>query len=165
MMMSEIDEFIQNTNKIILDTELFLLFLAGLNNINTIEKIKATKKFTKKDFETLKKIVKEFNDIKTTPHILTEISNLNKHKYYRKKLFECMEYLINENLLDEKFIDIQKLIKDKKFKHLGVADMGIKELSKKQNYGVITADFGLYNELKANNINCINFNRYMEINN
>jgi len=162
--MNEIQRFIHNNNNIIVDTELLLLLLAGMDGQDTIGKLKPTKKFSWKDYETLRLILGNFNEIKTSPHILTEVSNLNKHGHYRKKLFLQLEFLIKQGFLDENFIDIKNLVKDQKFKKLGVADIGIKEISKNNNYGVITLDLGLYLELLENGIDCINFTYYMEIN-
>ncbi|MDR2623164.1 MAG: hypothetical protein LBC39_01135 [Methanobrevibacter sp.] len=72
--------------------------------------------------------------------------------------------MIDRKILDEDFIDIETLVEDNNFEIFGVADIGIKEISKKNNYGVITADLGLYLELSKSNVNCINFTYYMEIN-
>ena len=41
--------------------------------------------FSKKEFEILLDILANYDQITTTPHILTEFSNLNKEDYYRKK--------------------------------------------------------------------------------
>ena len=161
-MTTDLQEFIKNTNKIIVDTNLFLLYLGGLHNLEIVEKLKSTKNFFKEDFETLHNILDNYKQITTTPHILTEFGNLNKDKlsknnYYRKELFRVLQLLLKTKRLDEKFITISELVVDSQFKRLGVADTAIGKLSKEKSYGVITTDLDLYLHLEKNNIECFNF--------
>ncbi|MDR2623165.1 MAG: hypothetical protein LBC39_01140 [Methanobrevibacter sp.] len=90
--MNEVQKFIHNTNQIIVDTELMVLLLAGWNDHSTIKKIKATKKFSAKDHDTLTNILKNYSNIKTTSHILAEFSNLNNHGYYRKNCLKDLKF-------------------------------------------------------------------------
>ncbi|MCL2115470.1 MAG: hypothetical protein FWH29_04540 [Methanobrevibacter sp.] len=104
-MVNSLKKFIKTTNKIIVDSNLFLLYLAGLHDINTIKKIKSTKIFSKKEFKILQCILNNYKEITTTLHILTEFSNLNKDKYnkkndfYRKELFGVLQLLLEEEYL------------------------------------------------------------------
>jgi hypothetical protein len=103
-MINDIQEFIDNTKGIIVDTNLFLLYPAGLHDLSTIKKVKSTKNFSEKSFDFLHNILGNYEQIITTPHILTEFSNLNKDKYnkenyYRKKLFEVLQFLLENRYL------------------------------------------------------------------
>ncbi|MDR3290911.1 MAG: hypothetical protein LBT10_02055 [Methanobrevibacter sp.] len=65
-----------------------------------------------------------------TPHIITEFSNLNKHDHYKVKLFEKMMDLIENKYINEEFIEIRDIIKDKDMKSFGVTDIAISKISK-----------------------------------
>jgi hypothetical protein len=155
-----VENFLKQTQKnIILDTNIFLLLLIGLEDKNIIKKMKPTKMFSPDDFEKLKSLISQYKTIRTTPHILTEFSNLNNKKYYyREKLFNRFYFLINRGYLIEESVDISKIISDEKTTLLGIADIGMKILSSEKDYGVITADLELYLILSSKNIPCLNFN-------
>ncbi|MEA4957219.1 hypothetical protein SDC9_08478 [bioreactor metagenome] len=169
MMTDELESFINNTKHIILDSELLILILAGLCDKGFIKQIKSTKKFSEENYEKLSSILSKFKIIMTTSHILAEFSNLNRdthtkkdNNYYRKELFEKFKELLQDEYLQEELIDITELTEDRSFNRLGVADIGIKKISKNKDYGVITADLNLYLDLLNSEINCINFSHFME---
>ncbi|WP_323384369.1 hypothetical protein [Methanobrevibacter sp.] len=168
-MTDELESFINNTKHIILDSELLILILAGLCDKGFIKQIKSTKKFSEENYEKLSSILSKFKIIMTTSHILAEFSNLNRdthtkkdNNYYRKELFEKFKELLQDEYLQEELIDITELTEDRSFNRLGVADIGIKKISKNKDYGVITADLNLYLDLLNSEINCINFSHFME---
>jgi len=186
-----IDNFVQHTPKdfVLLDTGVFLLLLQGLKieepyyskynqkssgylmDKNTIEKMNNNENgYSTKDFKLLSEIVDNYEKIMTTPHILTEISNLNKSKKRQKSLttrnllFNRLKALIASNLVYENFVNITDIIKDSKFNKFGVTDIGILNQSKNSNIGVITDDSKFSGYLNNNQIPCINFKELRNIN-
>ena len=63
-------------NGLLVDTNLLLLHLIGRTNKNRILKFKRTQAYTIEDFELLERFIAEFKILITTPHVLTEVSNL-----------------------------------------------------------------------------------------
>lgn len=60
----------------IIDTNLLLLLLVGTFDLQRIKKFKRTQQFSESDFDLLVNFLKPVKKIITTPHILTEVSNL-----------------------------------------------------------------------------------------
>ena len=116
--------------------------------------------FSIRDYNTLIKIIDNYKKILTTSHVLTEVSNLNMSKNKKNNLknllFKRLMILIDKKKVCEKFIEIDDIIIDKKFKNFGVADIGILNISKNTKIGVITTDNKLWGYLFNNDITCLN---------
>ena len=63
-------------NGILIDSNLLLLYLIGNTNRNRISSFKRTQKYTSRDFDLISRTLAQFEKVITTPHILTEVSNL-----------------------------------------------------------------------------------------
>ena len=75
------DDVLQLINRhcasgLLVDTNLLLLYLIGRTNRNRISKFKRTQAYTIEDFDLLHRFMAEFKTLITTPHVLTEVSNL-----------------------------------------------------------------------------------------
>lgn len=64
------------TQKIVLDTNLLMLLVAGLTNPAFIAKHKRTKTFSTDDFKLLQGILRKYQKLLLTSHVLSEASNL-----------------------------------------------------------------------------------------
>jgi len=74
--------------KLVLDANLLLLLTIGLMDRSEIVRFKRTNRFTIADFDALTDIVANAQVVITTPHILTEVSNLaNSLREDQKKDF------------------------------------------------------------------------------
>ena len=62
---------------LLIDTNILLLFFVGLYDRSWVERFKRTRRYTAQDFDLLMEIVLRFDRIITTPHILSEVSNLS----------------------------------------------------------------------------------------
>jgi len=60
----------------IVDTNLLLLLMVGFFDISRIGRFKRTSRFSAMDFQLLVRFLEPVRRIVTTPHILTEVSNL-----------------------------------------------------------------------------------------
>lgn len=63
-------------NGLLLDSNLCVLYLVGKTNENRIPRFNRTQAYTIQQFHLLDWIVKRFRTMVTTPHVLTEVSNL-----------------------------------------------------------------------------------------
>jgi rRNA-processing protein FCF1 len=154
----------QYKNKgVLIDTNLLLLLVVGAYDPERISRFKRTDKFSADGFYILSAFFKSFDRVMTTPHILTEVSNLAgqlpddiKTNFY--SLFA--EHLA---LLEEHYTPSAQLSSVTQFRKLGLTDCGILELSRNQ-YLVLTDDFRLAGHLDSQGIDVINFNHIRPIN-
>ncbi|HEY6349223.1 MAG TPA: hypothetical protein VI636_07420 [Candidatus Angelobacter sp.] len=61
---------------IVLDSNLMLLLLVGLLDVGRIKRFKRTQQYSESDFDLLANFLSPNRRVITTPHILTEVSNL-----------------------------------------------------------------------------------------
>jgi rRNA-processing protein FCF1 len=152
-------------NGVLIDTNLFLLFLVGIYDEKQISSFSKINKYTVEDFEVLLRILDSFpNKIYITPHILTEVCNIAGNYNTRRnyELFKLIEKLvINYN---EEALGSAKLINNdgKAFYKFGLADSSIINLAK-QNTLIITDDAGLYHMISSQNLPAINFTYLMDL--
>jgi hypothetical protein len=63
---------------LIVDTNLMLLFVIGVYDSRRIEGFKRTARYTKSDYKRLRFVMERFQNLWTTPNILTEVDNLGR---------------------------------------------------------------------------------------
>lgn len=64
---------------VLLDTNVLLLLLFGLTHPGDLDRFKRTQGYSRSDHRLLRDFVKNFRVRVTTPHVLTEVSNLAKN--------------------------------------------------------------------------------------
>ena len=62
--------------ELFLDTNLLLLYFVGAFRPDRIRSFKRTSRYSDDDFALLEKVISGFKRMMTTPHVLTEVSNL-----------------------------------------------------------------------------------------
>ncbi|WP_052315979.1 hypothetical protein [Desulfomonile tiedjei] len=88
--------------RVLIDTNLLLLYFIGEFDIAQIGRFKRVKQFTTKDFDLIKKLLTFFKQRITTPNIMTEVSNLAgqlpgaSNSDFRKQLGEQIAILTEE---------------------------------------------------------------------
>jgi rRNA-processing protein FCF1 len=148
---------------IIIDTNLLLLFIVGTHDPDRITTFKRTKKFGKDDYVLVKRFIDCFKTVRTTPSILTEVSNhLNQlpeelHAEFYTALSDCI------NKLFEVYETSATLSKNDCFTKYGLTDTSI-IADAKNNYVVLTDDFPLSGYLNASGVDAINFNHLRTVN-
>ena len=148
---------------IIIDTNLLLLFVVGSYDQDRITMFKRTKKFGKDDFMLVKRFVDCFKTVRTTPSILTEVSNhLNQlPEGLQAEFYAAFSDYINN--LFEVYRTSASLSKNDCFTKYGLTDTSIIE-DAKNNYVVLTDDFPLSGYLNASGVDAINFNHLRMVN-
>ena len=127
-----------------------------------VNNFKATKKYGFDGFIIIANIIKYFDKIITTPHILTEISNISNQIENRFKIDYFNTFFLKLEFLDELFIHANENFADEKVRKLGLTDAAIINLSKSKSYLVLTDDLQLYYLLSNKQIDVINFNHLLE---
>ncbi len=142
---------------ILIDTNVLLLYFIGSFNPSLIPRFKRTIQFTIEDYNTLLILLYPFENLITTPNILTEVSNLSGQlsEPARTPYFQFFAEKIAD--MQEQYIDSATAGEQKQFPKIGLTDTGILEVSRKQ-YLVLTDDFRLSQTLLKNEIDVINFN-------
>ncbi len=135
------------------DTNILLLYFVGAFDRNLILKFKRTQQFTVEDYDLLLNLLGYFDTIITTPHILTEVSNLSSQlgSGYFAKFRQAV------SVLREQSVPVMDILAMPEFPKFGITDTGIMHIAK-NNYLVITDDFRLSQYLQSVGIDTLNFN-------
>jgi len=151
----------QKFKGIVVDTNLLILLLIGLYDLDEIEKNKRLKNnsFEKEDFHKLVSLIDAVsNEITITPNILTEVCNLteNYNNETEYAFFKFIEEFVKT--LEERNANSNEIIHNNQtaFYKFGLSDSSITNLSKEE-YLIITVDLPLYHFLISQNLPAINY--------
>ena len=142
---------------IVIDTNLFILYLIGIYDRNLISEFKRTRAYSVNDFYILHKLVLNFREVITTPNVLTEVSNLleslNRNKDY--KLFQFLHKSLMS--LKEEYIESMKVMETVCFQKFGLTDSTLSFLAENK-FLILTDDLPFYHYLETQKLPAINFN-------
>lgn len=135
-----------------------LLLFVGQYDPNLIEQFKRTNIYTQEDYRLLKRVLKAFKRVVTTPNIITEVSNLSNafRSEIRDRYYEKFRMYVEP--LDEEFVPSMEAASNATFVRHGITDSAIAMLAR-QPLLVLTDDFRLASALGGSKIDVINFNR------
>jgi len=148
---------------VIYDTNVLLLYFCGLYNQQLIGSFKRVSKFTVDDFGILCKVAQYFQSLITTPHILSEVSNLLDDVEGRFKDAAYAAFARQLTEVDEIFLPAKEISEAECFGKLGLTDSGIRILAEGK-YLVLTEDFPLLSRLHSLGIDALNFNHLRGLN-
>jgi rRNA-processing protein FCF1 len=140
---------------LLVDTNLLLLLFIGTFDPSRITKFKRTQQFSIQDFDLLVNFLKPFEVI-TTPHILTEISNLGgqlSHDFLRA-FFTVYAKLVQR--LKEITRDSSEIVRSELFVPFGLTDAAI-GLICSDSIAVLTDDKRLASLLAAKGTQVLSF--------
>lgn len=139
----------------ILDTNLLLLLWCADFDPELLSTFKRINSFSLKDLELLRDMLKHFPVLRTTPHVLTEVSSLaNSLPSWRKE--EWAEHFGGRlEMIPEEWIPAKSIATEPSF-YLGLTDAGLSLLA--SSHVIVTMDFPLSNYLETKHLNVINFN-------
>lgn len=137
------------TKGILIDTNILLLFLVGSVSPDLIPRISRTSNFSFQDFQIISNTI-DFFDVKvTTPHVLTEVSNLiGRRSIIQTALRSYVE------IVEERFLESTKVVSDEAFLKFGLTDTAILDLAK-DSYLVLTDDRPLFGLLMNMGVDAI----------
>ena len=143
---------------VLIDANLLIGYLVGTIHPRHLAICRATTKyFGEEDFPLLDRFLAQFDRIITTPHVLTEVSNLagrlpdSLHTEFRL-LFRVMI-----GRFSEQFKSSQTVSEHNDFLRFGLTDTAISMIAPSR-YLVLTDDVALYGLLTKRKVDVINFN-------
>ena len=139
----------------LLDSNILLLYWAIPFDSGLIHTFKRLSSFQDSDFILLSETLKGFHSIRTTTHVLTEVSNLanslpGNYKVAWSAYFADRIQKIAEDLIPSATLASSPLMR------LGLTDAALAHLA--TTHVVLTLDFPLSQSLEARGMNVINFN-------
>lgn len=142
---------------LLIDTNLLLVYFIGRYDRERLSTFKRTAKYSPDDYIIIARFIGYFRLLVTTPHILTEVSNLSnglpddfKENYYQ-------EFKKQMTVLNELYEPSIKICDCEHLGRFGLTDSCITLLSKGK-YLVFTDDFDLSNLLQSLKIDVLNLN-------
>lgn len=111
---------------VLVDTNLLLLLFVGGYDPGLIERFRLTMdRFVAADFDTLSTVLSAFDRIVTTPHILTETSNLLGQLTGRARI-GCFGHLARSiPSMRETYVPSADLVEQQAFVEIGITDTSI----------------------------------------
>lgn len=139
---------------IILDTNVLLLHWCASFELELIHTFKRLNSFEIEDIELLSETLKLFPIIRTTPHVLAEVSNLaNSLPSWRKRDWAA-HFSRQIEVISEEWIPAQSIAPNPLI-FLGLTDAGLACLA--LTHVILTIDFPLSNSLESQGLSVINF--------
>lgn len=142
--------------RLLVDTNLLVLFAVGTVNRGRIETFKRTSQYTRADYDLSLRVIARFKVLYTVPHVLAEVSNLtdlggSEGRQARHVLKETI------SLLNEPAMPSVRAAEDVLYPKLGLVDAAIGAVARSHNCTVLTDDLDLYLLLSHDQVNVIYF--------
>ena len=135
-------------NPLLLDTNLLLPFLGKL--LSSHDGPRLGEQLSSPEYEILLGIIEYFPGILTTPHVLTELSNLGE-----KQIWSAIPHLTDYPIkLIESHLPFPELEADPMLPVVGLTDTVILRLALRARSFVVTADDQLKNLLRGAEVGC-----------
>jgi hypothetical protein len=138
----------------ILDSNLLLLQWCASFDKELVSNFKRLNCFQSEDIELLSETLKLFSTVRTTPHVLTEVSNLANSlpKWIKEDWAEHFSRQIQ--VIPEEWTSAATIATGE-FMWLGLTDAALATLA--TTHVILTIDFPLSNSLESRGLNVINF--------
>jgi len=132
---------------ILLDSSLLLLMITGAFDLRLIGTFKRLNDFTVRDFEILALLASEFENVVSTPHLLTEVNGLaNKLPSWIKPDWYD-HFARGIQLLEERYIPASTLSSLPEFRNFGLTDAVLSLIAAETLF--VTADGRLCSHLQG----------------
>lgn len=141
---------------VLVDTNLLLLFLVGTVNKRRIPKFKRTQDYTIEDFDLLKSLIGWFGKLITTPHVLSQVSDLaDLPGQEQREIRQVFKWVAEQ--IEESYDRSRVLVADPIFERHGLADAAIATVCSR-GILVLTSDVRLQLALQWRSADALNFN-------
>jgi len=141
----------------LIDANLLVLYLVGKTNKRRIRDFKPCDIFEIEDFDLLDALVGYLGKPITTPHILTEVSNLVAKLHGKELAASRRDYKALVEQMDEFYDTSRAVVADAAFMRLGLTDAAIAMLERRKLL-VLTGDLDLWLTLQQRGVDAVNFN-------
>src|SRR5208283_1027804 len=132
---------------VVLDSNLLLLRWCGTLDISLLTTFKRLQGFEISDVQALEQILSTLGVVKTTPHVLTEVSNLANALPSWKGLAWTSHLTEQICLLEEQWEPATEILKDRSLGVFGLTDAAIGRLAR--THVILSVDWPLCNHLAA----------------
>lgn len=152
---------------VLLDSNLLLVFLSGALGIRVFRSFKRVSRYQFSDYELLARFLASFSVLLTTPHILTEVSNLADSltgSYKRDWDTNFIALLRSERTrigMRETWVSAVELSEEPEFLPFGITDTALTQLSAEAL--VVTEDHRLSGYLRNRGVAVLNFDHLREL--
>lgn len=140
---------------VLLDTNLFLVYLVGLLDPTLVPNFKRTEGYRIEDFQLLSRLILPVEKLFTTPHVATEVHNLANHLSAEQSLRLRKLFTSIVPNLKESHRPATRLCAGDAYLKFGLADAAIHQIGKTRL--VLTDDFPLSAYIEGTGGNVINF--------
>jgi len=140
---------------VIIDSNLLLLRLCGMLDISLLKTFKRLQGFEIGHIQILGEALSALGAIKTTPHVLTEVSNLAKSLPSWKKLAWTNHFGEQTSLIEERWEPASEILEDRALGVFGLTDAALGKLAR--THVVLSVDWPLCNFLATRGLAAINF--------
>jgi len=141
---------------LLLDSNLLLLLAVGSYDLELIRSFKRVSDYTVKEYEIPKRFAPGFREVISTPHILTEVSNLaNSLPAYIRPAW-LAHFSQSVGGMEERHLPAVELMEAPEFAIFGLTDAALSRLS--ETVLLATADERLCSYLQRRNLFAISFN-------
>lgn len=145
---------------ILVDTNLLMLLFVGAYDRDQVERTRRVRdRFRAVDFDILVGLLDQFETRVTTPHILTETSNLLSQQlsgHIRTRVFAIFAAFVGDEWSEQR-AHASDLVNVPAFLQFGLTDIAIADAAT-DSYLVLTDDAPLADHLGRLNIDVLNFN-------
>jgi hypothetical protein len=147
--------------RLLLDSNLLLLIMAGSYDLRLIGTFKRLSGFTARDFDILTLLISEFERLVCTPHILTEVNGLANQlpSWLKRKWNDHFSHGIG--LLEERHIPAVALSGLPEFRNFGITDAALSSLATETL--LITVDDRLRSHLQRRQLFAASFDEIRAI--
>ena len=145
----------------LVDANLLVLLLVGMTNRRRIPEFKRTRNFTVEDFDLLKRLISCFGKLITTPHVLSQVSDLTDLRGPEgRQVRKLLRILVDQ--ADESYDCGAVLVADPIFERLGLTDAAIATVCSR-GILVVTADVTLQLAVQRRGADALNFNHLRQL--
>lgn len=148
---------------LLVDTNVLLMYLVGLYDPDYIDLFKRTRQYTSEDFRIVQALTRRIRRLVTTPHVLSELTNLSRglHEQHALEYFRRLVGVIKR--AREVYVDKDVLLSHRGLPQFGFTDMSILEAARGSKYLVLTDDFAAAGMLRAQKCDVINLNHLRQM--
>lgn len=148
---------------ILVDSNLVCLLFAGMLDEASIPNVKPTKAYSVNDYLLLKQVLAPFRNrmIRTTPNILTEVSNILGNAYHgdRRAEFRKALKIAARQLFAESYFDSESVRRRAEHEKFGLTDSAIiAACQADERYRLLSDDLNLVQYAGGQQVDAINFN-------
>ena len=146
---------------LLLDSHLLVLLVVGTTSRTYVAKHKRLRAYTEADFDLLCGLVRRYDQVVVTPHVLTEASNFLGYigEPIKSEIFAVFRAIIQST--EERFVESESLSQYDEFISLGLTDAGLLD-GGVNDATLLTSDLKLYLAAASKGHSTLNFHHVRE---